>query len=165
MTWVPSLYKARGVPVKQPVCAICADRTRGTTRRVALGYGVTVSLCELHAGEFLVRRRGRDLVVTLMRLWEAHGCLTAARHKALEAHLRTLAGTAAPRPRPGSYAWPSLRRHAEERFAAGAGFATTVREVLGRCGGGAARPPSMRTLRRWHGDRRWLTAASVGAPP
>src|SRR5262245_18278086 len=31
MPWMspPTLYKARQVPTKQPVCAICVDRTRG----------------------------------------------------------------------------------------------------------------------------------------
>ena len=160
MSWIPSLYKARGVPTKQTVCAICADRTRGRTRRVELGYGVWVWLCEPHAGGFLVQRSGRDLVVTLTRLWEAHGCLTAPRRKALTAHLQALQSTApAPRPRPGSYTWPGLRRLAEQRFAAGTSFHATRREVLGLCPGGAARPPSLRTLRRWHGERRWLTAA------
>ena len=40
------MHKARGVPVKQPVCAICVDRTRGKTRLVKLAYGVAVQLCE-----------------------------------------------------------------------------------------------------------------------
>ena len=159
MAWIPSLYKARGVPTKQTVCAICADRTRGTTQRVELGYGVAVWLCAPHAGGFLVQRSGRDLVVTLTRLWEAHGCLTPARRKALTAHLHALqspAPVAKPRARPGSYTWPTLRRHAEQRFAAGASFANPVGDVLGRCDSGPARPPSMRTLRRWRGERRWL---------
>jgi len=159
MPWIPSLYKARGVPTKQTVCAICADRTRGKTRRVELGYGVAVWLCEPHAGGFLVQRSGRDLVVTLTRLWEAHGCLTATRRKALRAHLDALQSVKPakkPRQRPGSYTWPTLRQLAEERFAAGTSFHATRQEVLRLCPGGAARPPSLRTLRRWYGERRWL---------
>ena len=42
--YLPTLYKARGLPTKQPVCAICVERTRETTQRVALGYGVGVWL-------------------------------------------------------------------------------------------------------------------------
>src|SRR5207302_7593698 len=86
--YLASLYKARKVPTKSPVCAICVDRTRGKTRQVSFGYGVKVWLCEGHASvEFMTQRGGRDLVITLMALWRAHGCLTAARHKALDAHL------------------------------------------------------------------------------
>jgi len=86
--YVPTLYKARRVPTKQVVCAICVERTRGRTQELNLGYGVTVWLCTAHASrEFQTQRNGRDLVLTLQRLWRAHGCLTAARHKALRAHL------------------------------------------------------------------------------
>ena len=46
---VPTLYKARGLPLKQQVCAICVDRTRGRTRRVSLTQRVVVHLCEAHA--------------------------------------------------------------------------------------------------------------------
>ena len=66
--YVPTLYKARRVPTKQAVCAICAERTRGKTTLVELGYGVSVHLCQAHASpEFQTRRSGRDLVLTLQR--------------------------------------------------------------------------------------------------
>jgi hypothetical protein len=71
MGFLPSLYKAR-VPTKQPVCAICLDRTRGKTQRVSFGYGVSVFFCQGHASvEFLTRRSGRDLVVSLSEVWKA----------------------------------------------------------------------------------------------
>ena len=109
---LPTLYKARKVPTKQAVCAICAERTRGRTRLVELGYGVTVHLCQGHASqEFQTQRNGRDFVLTLQRLWHAHGCLTAARSNALRRHLTACSGTEA-RPRPGSYSWPELRQTA-----------------------------------------------------
>jgi hypothetical protein len=153
----PTLYKARGVPAKQAVCAICAERTRGATQRVGLGYGVFVWLCEAHAGStFQTRRAGRDLVTTLLRLWGAHGCLTANRHRALRAHLRAVAPRA-PRGRPGSYAWPSLRREAESLFAAGAVPAHVIVQLSRRHANDHARPPSTRTMHRWHAERRWLT--------
>ena len=110
MTYLPTLYKCRGVPVKSPICAICLDRTRGTTRVRELTHGVKVSLCDgHHSVEFLRRRAGRDFAVTLMRIWRAHGCFTRARSRALDAHLRAIRalGTSNVRARPGSYAWPA----------------------------------------------------------
>ena len=90
---LPTLYKARGLPsVKRPVCAICIDRTRGRTEEVRLGYRVTVWLCPGHASHaFQTKRSGRDFVRTLMGVWQANGCMTQARHRALDAHLNQLA--------------------------------------------------------------------------
>src|SRR6185312_9301751 len=47
MPWMspPTLYKARQVPTKRPVCAICVDRTRGKTQRLQLTHRVSVWLC------------------------------------------------------------------------------------------------------------------------
>ena len=152
---VASLYKSRGVPLKQPVCAICVDRTRGKTRRVEFGYGVAVWLCPGHASvEFLTARSGRDAVLTLMRIWQAHGCYTAARQKALDAHLAALRGPR-PRRRAGSYAWPAVRLRAEQLFASGAQLAAVTKRV-GDADYGVGTPPSSRTVRRWRSDRRWL---------
>jgi hypothetical protein len=152
---VATLYKARGVPVKQPVCAICVDRTRGRTMRVEFGFGVSVWLCAGHASvEFLSARSGRDVVLTLMRVWQAHGCYTAARRRALDAHLAALRGRP-PRRRPGSYAWPAVRVRAERLFAAGATVASVTERVLA-AGYGVGTAPSPRTIRRWRTDRRWL---------
>src|SRR5919205_4115985 len=68
--YLPTLYKARKVPTKQVVCAICVERTRGRTQELNMGYGVVVWLCEGHASrEFQSQRGGRDLVLTLQRLW------------------------------------------------------------------------------------------------
>jgi hypothetical protein len=156
---VPTLYKAPGVPTEQPVCAICADRTRGTTEVVRLGHGVAVWLCASHASvEFQTRRSGRDFVLTLERLWRAHGCLTASRRRALDAHLRALAGPA-PRARPGSYAWPDLRREAERRFARGDPPEPTIATLLAGHAGGGVRLPTSRTMLRWHAERRWVAQA------
>jgi hypothetical protein len=153
--YLPTLYKARRVPTKQAVCAICVERTRGRTRLVELGYGVSVHLCEGHASvEFQTQRSGRDFVLTLQRLWQSHGCLSVARSKALRRHLAACSGAEA-RPRPGSYAWPELRQTAEAAFAAG-NPARTVITILRRLHeDGPAHPPSERTMRRWHTERRW----------
>jgi hypothetical protein len=157
--YLPTLYKARKVPTKQVVCAICVERTRGRTRAVELGYGVRVHLCRGHGSqEFMTQRGGRDLVLTLERLWRAHDCLTVARSRALGRHLAACSGAEA-RPRPGSYAWPSLRREAEAAFAAGRPVSAVIAALRRLHGDGAAVPPSARTMRRWNAERRWLARA------
>jgi hypothetical protein len=154
--YVASLYKARGVSNKQPVCAICVDRTRGKTVKVEFGYGVVVWLCAGHASvDFLAARGGRDAVLTLMRVWQAHGCYTVARQRALDAHLAALRGPR-PRRRAGSYAWPAVRLRAEQLFASGVALASVTQRVAD-ADYGVGTPPSPRTVRRWHADRRWLT--------
>jgi hypothetical protein len=159
MTYLPSLYKARGVPVKSPVCAICLDRTRGRTAQRELTHGVRVWLCAAHHSvDFLSRNAGRDFVVTLERCWRAHGCLTRARDRALTAHLLALRSTAtrAVRPRPGSYAWPKLRREAERAFARGESVLATIHRLRAQYAGGHATVPSIRSMRRWFSQGRWL---------
>lgn len=153
--YLATLYKARRVPTKQAVCAICVERTRGKTRLVELGYGVTVHLCEGHAARaFQTQRSGRDFVLTLQRLWHAHGCLTTARSNALRRHLAACSGAEA-RPRPGSYAWPELRQRAEAEWARGGAPLPTIRRLRRELAGGPVTPPSVRTMQRWHRERRW----------
>jgi hypothetical protein len=159
MPWIspPTLYKARNVPVKQQVCAICVDRTRGKTQRVQLTHRVAVWLCADHAShEFQTRRSGRDFVTTLHRIWKANDCLTVARDRALTSHLDQLRGARHQRPRPGSYAWPELRRRLERRYAQGATPHEAYAAVQREHSAGPARPPSRRTIQRWHAQRRWL---------
>ena len=154
---LPTLYKARNLPLKRPVCAICVDRTRGRTEEVRLGYRVTVWLCPGHADHaFQTKRGGRDFVRTLMGVWQANGCLTQARHRALDAHLQRLRQHP-PHPQPGSFTWPDLRRQLEAAFAHGA--APPHPSQLGdpTCPTCTAHTPSRRTLQRWHAQRRWLT--------
>ena len=153
----PTLYKARHVPTKQPVCAIYVDRTRGKTKRVQLTHRVSVWLCQDHAGpRFQTRRSGRDFATTLAAVWKANDCLTTARANALAAHLHHQRHPKPPRPRPGSYAWPDLRRAIEARYAAGATPAEVAPTVRARYAECPARPPSRRTIQRWHAQRRWL---------
>ena len=147
---------AKGEP-----CAICADRTRGRAQAVALGFGVAVWLCPDHASdEFQQQRGGRDFVLTLQRLWSAHGCMTKRRSAALTAHLAALRGGTPPQ-RPGSYSWPSVREEAEARFRTGEDPRVVIAELRARHGGGVARPPSVRTMQRWYHERRWLTKAAA----
>jgi hypothetical protein len=118
---------------------------------------VSVWLCEAHASrEFQTRRGGRDFVTTLAGAWRANDCLTVARNKALTAHIERLRGPKAPRPRPGSYAWPDLRRALERRYAHGTTPQEAHTAVQHEHGQGPARPPSRRTIQRWHAQRRWL---------
>jgi hypothetical protein len=159
MSRLPSLYKARGIPVKSPICAICLDRTRGRTLERELTHGVRIWLCEgHHSVEFLRANAGRDFVVTLMRSWRAHGCLTRARSRALDAHLLAVRalGKTVTRRRPGSYAWPRLRREAEEAFARGDGILSTISRLRERHLLDHATVPSVRTMRRWFSQCRWL---------
>ena len=152
---LPTLYKARNLPsLKRPVCAICIDRTKGRTEEIRLGYRVTVWLCPGHASQaFQTKRSGRDFVRTLMGVWQANGCMTQARHRALDAHLNQLRAPR-PRARPGSYAWPELRRRLEARYADGAPPPDPTHLPCATC---TAHTPSRRTLQRWHAERRWLS--------
>lgn len=159
MTRLISLYKARGVPVKMPLCAICTDRTRGRTFERRLTYGVTIWLCEgHHSVAFMRSNAGRDFAVTLMRIWRSQGCLTRSRSKALDAHLVTckVIGRAPARRRPGSYAWPALRREAEAAFARGDHVLSTIARLRERHAHDHATVPSMRTMRRWFAQGRWM---------
>jgi hypothetical protein len=147
-----------------PPCAICAGKGMGERRPLTLTHGLTVWLCAAHREEsFLRRRRGRDLVATLLRVWGAAGCLDRPQHAALDAHLRRLA---APPPgrRPGSYAWPGLRREAERRFAAGEPPGPVIADLRARHGGEAARVPAARTMRRWFAEGRWLAPRPARVP-
>jgi hypothetical protein len=130
-----------------------------------LTHGVALWLCPQHASrDFQTQRGGRDFVLTLQRLWAAHGCLTANRSRALTAHVNGLRERAA-RPRPGSYAWPELRRVLERRFATGAQPARAIVAVDRLIAGQSctAHGPSPRTIHRWHAERRWV--ATTRPPP
>ena len=159
MAHLITLYKARDVPVKTALCAICIDRTRGETFERELTYGVKLWLCAgHHSVEFMRARAGRDFAVTLLRIWRAQGCLTRARSKALASHLETVKEIVrrTKRRRPGSYAWPRLRLEAEEAFARGERALATILRLRERHAGDHATAPSIRTMRRWFSQGRWL---------
>ena len=102
-------------------------------------------------------RRGRDFADALERIWVANGCLTSARRRALDAHMKALQPSEAIRPRPGSHAWIALRVEAERRFAAGEPPRHVIDELRELVAGRGPNPPSERTMRRWYAERRWLT--------
>jgi hypothetical protein len=159
MTRPLSLYKARGIPVKSPLCAICIDRTRGRTLQRHLTHGVSIWLCEAHhSTAFMRSNAGRDFIVTLDRIWRSQGCLTRARSRALDAHhnaVRAL-GRSVPRRQVGSYAWPRLRAEAEAAFARGERVLAVIAQLRERHALDHATVPSIRTMRRWFAQGRWM---------
>jgi hypothetical protein len=144
-----------------PPCLICAGPGEGERARLFLTHGVSVWLCAAHrAPGFLRRRAGRDLVATLGALWSGAGCFGARRRRALEDHLRRVRQPGAgARRRPGSYSWPALRKEAERRFGAGEPPVVVIGELRAHHQDGPARAPSVRTMRRWFADGRWLAHA------
>jgi hypothetical protein len=161
-----SFYK--GEPLgSRPPCAICMGRGEGERAQLLLPGGVSVWLCAAHRSEAFQRRRaGRDFFFTLSCVWEAAGCLTARRRRALEVHrerlLREARGPAA-RPRPGSYTWPALRRDAEAMWASGASLRSVIATLRERASRGEARPPSQTTMYRWFGEARWRAGPAATA--
>jgi hypothetical protein len=153
-----SFYK--GEPLgSRPPCAICMGRGEGERAQLVLPGGVSVWLCGAHRSEAFQRRRaGRDFFFSLSCVWQAAGCLTARRRRALEVHrerlLRSAAGPAS-RARPGSYSWPELRREAEGLWASGTPLRAVIDMLRARVGRGEARPPSKTTMYRWFGEARW----------
>jgi hypothetical protein len=112
-----SAYKGERLG-KTPACILCGGPGQGRRAPLQLPFGVTVWLCAGHRDpEFLARRAGRDLVTSLMHVWQSAGCLDRRRHEALGAHLRRVQDAGALQGLPGSYAWPALRAEAERRFA------------------------------------------------
>jgi hypothetical protein len=166
MARLHSLYKARGIPVKSPICAICLDRTVGKAQERQLTYGVRVWLCSVHHSvEFMRSNAGRDFTVTLGRMWNAQGCMTLSRAKALASHLRAVGavGRAVSQALPGSYAWPRLRLQAEHAFARGDGVLATINLLRERHALDHAKVPSIRTMRRWFSQGRWLRRPAPAA--
>ena len=151
-----TLYKARGMG-SLPPCAICMGPGSGKRSRLHLPFGLSVWLCAEHRDpEFLNRRAGRDLVVSLSGVWDAAGCMSASRQRALRAHLARVAPPPSSASRPGSYSWPALRTEAEERFARGEAPSLVIRELRARHAPDAATVPSVRTMQRWFSEGRWL---------
>ncbi len=140
------------------VCALCAGPGSGPVAEHHLTHGVSVFLCEAHRHDGYQRRRGgRDFADELAGMWGASGNLTPRHRRALSAHLRRAVRTnVAVGPLPGSYSWPVLRAEAERRFAAGEPPRRVIYELRTRHTGGDAIVPSVRTMRRWFCEARWL---------
>jgi hypothetical protein len=152
-----SFYK--GEPLgKLPPCLVCAGAGEGPRAQLFLTHGVSLWLCAGHrAPRFLQKNAGRDFVLTIGRMWRAAGVTSKRREKALSDHFRRVRQPdAKTRSRPGSYAWPHLRQEAEKRFAAGEAPRDVIDDVHARHRGAPAPGPSIRTLRRWFNEGRWL---------
>jgi hypothetical protein len=147
---------------EQPACAICASARNGPAVEHHLTHGVSVWLCKTHRSEaFVCRRGGRDLVECLTGLWQTAGCLNNRQRAALATHLRRVGGAAVGRKRPGSYSWPRLRAEAERRFAAGEPPRRVISKLRVLHAGDTATVPSVRTMRRWFTQARWLARAAT----
>ena len=129
-------------------------------------HGIVVWLCPTHLDlRFLRRRSGRIFTERLHAAWLSAGRATKKQLNALEAHIRRINPAPAQRDQPGSYSWPQLRQLAEARFAAGDDPDTVIRELRQRYADHApARVPSVRTIRRWHTQARWLDPNAPAKP-
>ncbi len=149
-------------------CAVCGGTARADdVADFRMTHGVVVLLCTRHRRpEYLRRGGGRALTKRLAAIWVANGISSLNRFRALEAHHVRVTSTRTPRHRPGSYAWPRLRRDAEKRFAAGENVRTVIHDLRYRHRNGFATVPSARTMRRWFAEGRWLRpVVTTPAPP
>lgn len=144
-----------------PPCAICGHSGRGARAQRHLTHGISIWLCGVHGSEVFVSRRfGLEFAERLAGVWAASGALSARRAAALKAHVRRVRNGGAQRPQPGSYSWPVLRQEAERRFAAGEPPNRVIAELRATYRDGPAMIPSIRTMRRWFTQARWLATTS-----
>ena len=146
---------------EQPVCALCAGPGSGSVAEHHLTHGVSVFLCSAHRSDaYQCRQGGRHFVDELAGMWSASGCLSPRHRRALAGHVGRIArANAAARSLPGSYSWPVLRAEAERRFAAGEPPNRVIHELRAQHTGGDAIVPSVRTMRRWFFEARWLVGS------
>ena len=151
---------------EQPVCALCAGPGSGSVAEHHLTHGVSVFLCSAHRSEAFQRRQGgRNFVDELAGMWTASGCLSPRHRRALSSHVTRIArAKAISQALPGSYSWPVLRAEAERRFAAGEAPRKVIFELRTHHAGGDAIVPSVRTMRRWFCEARWLTGRRTSQP-
>jgi hypothetical protein len=143
--------------LSRPPCALCRSPRPGRRVLWPLTHGIVIWLCDHHgSAEFRNRRGGRELAERLSELWARAGCLTRRRAAAIRAYVLQREGAPGMRDKPGSYSWPTLRREAEERFAAGHHPRAVITELRNRYVHNDALPPSARTMRRWFAEARWI---------
>ena len=146
-----------------PPCAICARAGSVARRLVHLTHGVSVWLCHTHGGDaFMGEEQGVVFAERLAAMWIATGGLTCRREAALLAYVRMRRTGGSGRDLPGSYSWPLLRREAEARFAAGDDPRVVIVELRARYVDCPASTPSVRTMRRWYTQARWIARRSPG---
>jgi hypothetical protein len=155
-----SYYKAAWIG-KLPMCAICGGAGDGPRAEHHLTHGVSVWLCQAHrSDEFQRRRAGRDFVASLHAVWRAAGIRSKRHEAALSAHLNRVRRQPQ-RAQPGSYSWPGLRGEAERRFSTGEHPRSVIADLRQQHAGLPASVPSVRTMRRWFSQARWLTATAT----
>jgi hypothetical protein len=108
---------------------------------------------------------GLEFVERIAAVWDAAGAFTRLRKRSLAAHIRRIRNAHAERDQPGSYSWPALRREAERRFAAGEPPVDVIADLRRTFGDGPATVPSVRTMRRWFSQARWMQATVTASPP
>lgn len=144
---------------RSPVFDLCTDRPAAATTRPSHARGG--DLVMPHAcGRSVHARRGRYRLRRAARRDVArHRLLTARRLAALRAFVRRTGSSEVARGKPGSYSWPLLRQEAEQRFAAGHDPRTVITELRDRHADCPAMAPSVRTMRRWYTQARWLASS------
>jgi hypothetical protein len=143
-------------------CVVCGHGGRGQARVRFLPHGIHVWLCAAHGTVgFMTRDGGREFARRLQVRWQSSEEFGPRRRASLSAHLERVRRLGGALDKPGSHAWPRLRREAERRFAAGDDPATVIRELRLDVSGGPAVAPSLRSFRRWFAQGRWL----LPAPP
>lgn len=158
--------QSTGITNEHPTHAVCALCLGGDQiLAVHLSYGVQIYLCARHGDKgFLRKDGGRELVRRLSTIWLASGVLTRTRVKALGAHIRRVRETMIATELPGSHAWKRERNDAERRFAAGESIEHVIRTIRDPAAWGERQPPSVRTIRRWYADGRWLAPTKPAHP-
>jgi len=161
---MPQIQTEAPAAVPPAICALCGHGGRGDVAQHHLTHGVTVWLCGPHRSPgYLRRRRGRTFTDRLEANWRANGTATRRRIAALHTHRRRITHPATARPAPGSYAWPNLRKEAERRFAGGEPPGRVIRDLRSEHADGPATAPSVRTMRRWFTQGRWLATPRTSA--
>jgi hypothetical protein len=141
----------------EPCCALCAGPGAGDVAEYHLTHGVSLMLCRQHRSAANDSTAAEVFADELAALWNASGCMTARRRAALTAHPGRVRRWPTPiRPQPGSYSWPGLRVSAEQRFARGEDPNLVIHQLRAQVAGGEATAPSIRTMRRWYCESRWL---------
>jgi hypothetical protein len=145
--------------VVAPPCVLCRHSRRELRFRFHLSHGISVWLCPVHGSDvFVTRRSGVEFVERLAAAWAAAGVAGARRIEALRTHLVRVRAAGRPDELPGSYTWPWLRETAERRFADGEAPDHVIADLRANYRDGPAMVPSVRTMRRWFVQGRWLRA-------
>jgi hypothetical protein len=164
------IYKGRGRgPAKHARCIACFPKSVAG-QEIPLGRKVVITLCADHRDPvFLHSRGGRDFLAAVGAMFRSFGLPGSHRMEALRRFLDDVRQTGVPTPRhrPGSYAWPGMRRAAEQAWADGGTFEDGARAVytLQEPVPAGMSLPSVATVRRWWREKRWFLPRPGPRPP